>query len=115
MTLKGKIPILYGASPIPRDLTLYEQKHGKARAVQKKHCPMLQLPVLALRLLLSRALSSKLVIKNNMKLTGNKTKRLICPNMKTIIMVKADKSCATKTGHFYLSLTYIIDNSIIEF
>ncbi len=27
--------------------------------------------------------------------------------METIIMVKADKSCATKTGHFYLSLTVI--------
>jgi hypothetical protein len=104
MTLKGTIPILYGASPIPRDLTLYEQKHGK-KGQCKKHCPMLQLPVLALRLLLSRALSSKLVIKNNMELKGNKTKRLICPNMKTIIMVKADNSCATKTGHFYLSLT----------
>ena len=35
MILKGKILILYGASPIPRDLTLYEQKHGKKRTVQK--------------------------------------------------------------------------------
>ena len=42
-----------------------------------------------------------------MKLIDNKTKRLICPNMKTIIVVKADKSRATKTGHFYLSLTDI--------
>jgi hypothetical protein len=25
--------------------------------------------------------------------------------METIIMVKVDKSCATKTGHFYLSPT----------
>ncbi len=39
MTLKGKIPILYGASPIPRDLTLYEQKHDKTRAVSKKTLP----------------------------------------------------------------------------
>jgi len=39
MTLKGKIPILYGASPIPRDLTLYEQKHDKTRAVQKNTLP----------------------------------------------------------------------------
>jgi len=28
--------------------------------------------------------------------------------METFLMVKADKSCATKTGHFYLSLTYFI-------
>jgi general secretion pathway protein A len=53
--------------------------------------------------------------KNNMKLIGNKTKRLICPNMKTIIMVKADKSRATKTGHFYLSLTLILQFFISKY
>jgi len=36
MILKGKIPFLYGGQPpCPRDLTLYEQKHDKTRAVQK--------------------------------------------------------------------------------
>ncbi len=36
MILKGKIPILYGGQPPrPRDLTLYEQKHDKTRAVRK--------------------------------------------------------------------------------
>jgi len=39
MISKGKKPILYGASPIPRDLTLYEQKHDKTRAVQKNTAP----------------------------------------------------------------------------
>jgi len=28
--------------------------------------------------------------------------------METTSMVKPDKSCATKTGHFYLSLTVVV-------
>ena len=36
MIFKGRIPFVYGGQPPrPRDLTLYEQKHDKTRAVKK--------------------------------------------------------------------------------
>lgn len=36
MIFKGRIPFIYGGQPPrPRDLTLYEQKHDKTRAVKK--------------------------------------------------------------------------------
>ena len=92
----------------PWDLTHYEQKHEN-RDSASYTVPMLLLPVMALRLLPSIALSSRLVMKNSMALT--RIQRTILANnkfalnMDDILMVKPDNSCATKSGHFYLLLT----------
>ncbi len=92
----------------PWDLPHYEQKHENRDSVSYT-APMLMLPVMALRLLPSIALSSMLVMENSMDLKDNKITFLIknefALNMDDIFMVKADNSCATKTGHFYLLLT----------
>ena len=52
-------------------------------------------------------------MKNSIDLKGNKRNILIenesALNMEGVFMVKADNSCATKSGHFYLSLTVISD------
>ncbi len=92
----------------PCDLPHYEQKHEN-RDRASYTVPMLWLPVVALRLIASIALSSRLVIKNGLDLKGNKKNILIenefALNMKDIFMVKAINSCATKSGHFYLLLT----------
>jgi hypothetical protein len=67
---------------------------------------------MALRLLPSIALSSRLVMKNSIDLKGNKrtilTKNKFALNMEDILMVKPDNSCATKSGHFYLLLTALL-------
>ncbi len=93
----------------PWDLPHYEQKHEN-RDSASYTAPMLLLPAVALRLLPSIALSSRLVMKNSMDLKGNKrtilTKNEFALNMDDILMVKPDNSCATKTGHFYLLLTH---------
>ena len=95
----------------PWDLPHYEQKHEN-RDSASHTAPMLMLAALALRLLPSIALSSRLVIKNSIDLKGNKrtilTNNKFALNMDDILMVKPDNSCATKSGHFYLLLT---DNS----
>ena len=110
MNIKGKCHfIMVDSVPqTPWDLPHYEQKHEK-RAVHYTLPPCLLLPALALRLLPSIALSSRLVMKNNMNLNRNKrnilTKNKFVLNMEDILMVKPDNSRATKTGHFYLSLT----------
>ena len=110
MNLKGKYQfILVDSVPqTPWDLPHYEQKHEN-RDSASYTVPMLMLPAMALRLLPSIALSSRLVMKNSMDLKGNKRNILIenesALNMEDVFMVKADNSCATKTGHFYLLLT----------
>jgi len=92
----------------PWDLSHYEQKHEN-RDSASYTVPMFMLPTMVLRLLSSIALSSRLVMKNSMDLKGNKRNILIenesALNMEDVFMVKADNSCATKTGHFYLLLT----------
>jgi len=113
MNLKGKYQfIMVDSVPqTPWDLTPYEQKHEN-RDSASHTAPMLLLRVLALRLLPSIALSSRLVMKNNMVLT--RIQRTILANnkfalnMDDILMVKPDNSCATKTGHFYLLLTVLL-------
>ncbi len=110
MNLKGKYQFKMGDSvpQTPWDLSHYGQKHEK-RDSASYTAPMLKSPITALGLLPSRALSSELVMKNSIDLKGNKRNILIenefVLNMEDIFMVKADNSCATKTGHFYLSLT----------
>ena len=116
MNLKGKYQfIMVDSVPqTPWDLTPYEQKHEN-RDSASHTAPMLLLRVLALRLLPSIALSSRLVMKNNMVLT--RIQRTILANnkfalnMDDILMVKPDNSCATKTGHFYLLLTELSDKN----
>ena len=92
----------------PWNLTHYEQKHEN-RDSASYTAPMLLLPAMALRLLPSIALSSRLVMENSMALTRIQRTILVnnkfALNMDDILMVKADNSCATKTGHFYLLLT----------
>lgn len=121
MNLKGKYQfIMVDSVPqTPWDLPHYEQKHEN-RDSASYTAPMLMLPVMALRLLPSIALSSRLVMKNNMALT--RIQRTILANnkfalnMDDILMVKPDNSCATKTGHFYLLLTALnifFDNQIV--
>jgi len=92
----------------PWDLPHYEQKHEN-RDSASYTAPMLMLPAMALRLPPGIALSSRLVMKNSMDLKDNKitflSKNEFALNMDDIFMVKADNSCATKTGHFYLLLT----------
>ena len=122
MNLKGKYQfIMVDSVPqTPWDLTPYEQKHEN-RDSASHTAPMLLLRVLALRLLPSIALSSRLVMKNNMVLT--RIQRTILANnkfalnMDDILMVKPDNSCATKTGHFYLarSRTFLfgVDSTLI--
>ena len=94
----------------PWDLPHYEQKHGN-RDSASYTAPMLMLPAMALRLPPGIALSSRLVMKNSMDLKDNKitflSKNEFALNMDDIFMVKADNSCATKTGHFYLLLTLV--------
>jgi hypothetical protein len=110
MNLKGKyqFEMVDSVPQTPWDLSHYEQKHENRDSVSHT-VPMLLLPAMALRLLPSIALSSRLVMKNSIDLKGNKrtilTKNKFALNMEDILMVKADNSCATKTGHFYLLLT----------
>ncbi len=110
MNLKGKYQfIMVDSVPqTPWDLPHYEQKHENRDSVSHT-APMLMLPIMALRLLPSIALSSRLVIKNSIDLKDTKrtilTKNKFALNMEDILMVKPDNSCATKSGHFYLSLT----------
>jgi len=110
MNLKGKyqFKMVDSVPQTPWDLSHYEQKHEN-RDSESYTAPMLMLPTMALRLLPSIALSSRLVIKNSMNLKDTKrtilTKNESALNMEDIFMVKPDKSCATKTGHFYLLLT----------
>ena len=110
MNLKGKYQfIMVDSVPqTPWDLPHYEQKHENRDSVSHT-APMLMLPIMALRLLPSIALSSRLVIKNSIDLKDTKrtilTKNKFALNMEDILMVKPDNSCATKSGHFYLLLT----------
>ena len=110
MNLKGKyqFEMVDSVPQTPWDLPHYEQKHEN-RDSASYTAPMLMLPVMALRLLPSITLSSRLVMKNSIDLKGNKRNILIknesTLNMDDILMVKPDNSCATKTGHFYLLLT----------
>lgn len=110
MNLKGKYQfIMVDSVPqTPWGLPHYEQKHENRDSVSHT-APMLMLPIMALRLLTSIALSSRLVMKNSIDLRGNKrnilAKNNFALNMEDIFMVKADNSCVTKTGHFYLLLT----------
>ena len=86
---------------------------GKYQFIMVDSVPMLLLPAMALRLLSSIALSSRLVMRNSINLKGNKRNILIenesALNMEDVFMVKADNSCATKSGHFYLLLTTIFN------
>jgi len=110
MNLKGKYQfIMVDSVPqTPWDLPHYEQKHENRDSVSHT-APMLMLPIMALRLLPSIALSSRLVMKNSIDLRGHKrnilAKNIFALNMEDIFMVKVDNSCVTKTGHFYLLLT----------
>jgi hypothetical protein len=112
MNLKGKYQfIMVDSVPqTPWDLPHYEQKHEN-RDSASYTAPMFLLPAMALRLLPSIALPSRLVMKNNMDIKDNKRNILIknesALNMEDVFMVKADNSCAPKSGHFYLSLTCI--------
>jgi len=116
MNLKGKyqFEMVDSVPQTPWDLSHYKQKHEN-RDSASYTAPMLMLPVMALRLLPSIALSSRLVMKNNMALT--KIQRTILANnkfalnMDDILMVKPDNSCATKSGHFYLLLTVYFNDS----
>ena len=78
MNLKGKYQfIMVDSVPqTPWDLPHYEQKHENRGSVSYT-APMLMLPVMALRLLPSIALSSRLVMKNSMDLKDNKITFLI--------------------------------------
>jgi hypothetical protein len=111
MNLKGKyqFEMVDSVPQTPWDLSHYEQKHGN-RDSASYTVPMLLLPAMALKLLPSIALSSRLVMKNSIDLKGNKrnilTKNEFALNMDDILMVKPDNSCATKSGHFYLLLTH---------
>ena len=117
MNLKGKyqFKMVDSVPQTPWDLPHYEQKHEN-RDSASYTAPMLLLPVMALRLLPSIASSSRLVMKNNIDLKGNKrtilTNNEFALNMEDIFMVKAVNSCATKTGHFYLLLTEKISTII---
>jgi hypothetical protein len=117
MNLKGKyqFEMVDSVPQTPWDLSHYEQKHEN-RDSASYTVPMLLLPAMALRLLPSIALSSRLVIKNSMSLKDTKrtilTKNKFALNMEDILMVKPDNSCATKSGHFYLLLTGVKKNML---
>lgn len=111
MKLKEKLS-LFGASPKPRDLPHFGQRHDKRRAALNV------LPHVSVTNYGARVASQQEPYppswqkKNSTKFINNNTEKLhkneIALNMDTFFMVKPDKSFVTKTGHFYLFVTAIL-------
>ena len=104
-----KKTLLFGASPKPRDLPHFRQRHDKIRAALNV------LPHVSVTNYDARVASQQEPYppswqkKNSTKFINNSTEKLykneIALNMDIIFMVKPDKSFVTKTGHFYLFVT----------